>query len=97
MLACEHHQGGMILRGQVASWHQKQVVQETVRDMSQDELARLNCTAGLPLAPGLDSQRLLLQERVVVERMAYLAWEICRHRLERQSARLRSGLSSRRQ
>jgi hypothetical protein len=68
-----------------------------IRHMSQDELARLICSAGLPLAPGFDAQRLLLQERAVVERMAYLARETCRHRILRQSARLRSGTPSRRQ
>lgn len=65
-----------------------------IRQLSEDELARMICMAGLPLAPGFDLNRLRLQERVVLERMAYLARETCRHRLEHQSVLTRGGVRS---
>ncbi len=33
-LSCEHHEGVLVLRGQVSSWHQKQLAQESVRCLS---------------------------------------------------------------
>jgi osmotically-inducible protein OsmY len=30
-LSCEHHEGVLVLRGQVSSWHQKQLAQKSVR------------------------------------------------------------------
>jgi len=33
VLTCEHHEGVLILRGRVTSWHQKQVAQEMIRHL----------------------------------------------------------------
>ena len=32
-LSCEHHEGVLVLRGQVSSWYQKQLAQEAVRHL----------------------------------------------------------------
>ena len=33
ILTCEHHEGVLLLRGQVSLWHHKQLAQEAVRHM----------------------------------------------------------------
>jgi len=54
-LSCEHHEGVLVLRGQVASWHQKQLAQESVRCLSGVE-AIINAVD--VLAPSQSERRL---------------------------------------
>lgn len=50
VLTCEHHEGALILRGQVTSWHQKQVAQETIRHLPDVGMI-VNCVEVVPRRP----------------------------------------------
>lgn len=39
-LACEHHEGMLVIRGQVSSYYQKQLAQELVRGLRGVEVIR---------------------------------------------------------
>lgn len=61
---------------------------EVVARMTRDELVRVICAGGVPLASDFNAERLRLQHRNMLQRLAYLARHACRNRIRQQQSTL---------